>query len=235
VASYPLELRWDEHVNPLPVREIRLPTRRSAAPVEVPPPWFPTGPLDRPFDFCGHVRRLLHDIVTRCATLEHVDVSKLLLAVTQARNGHAHGLQARVTPLRFAKGKLVHARRGVPYQVQRYFLGAHEFLYLMNFCLPRFLNQDFDHKLTTVFHELYHIGPECDGDLRRYDGRYCMHSHSQRGYDRHMAELADAYVRSNPDPSLLAFLRLNFAQLQKRHGSVLGIVVPRPKLIPIIY
>jgi hypothetical protein len=26
---------------------------------------------------------------------------------------------------------------------------------------------------------------------------------------------------------------LNFAQLQQRHGSVVGVVVPRPKLIPI--
>lgn len=226
-------LRWDS-ANPLPVREIRLPTRRPVRPTEQPPAWFPTGPLDKPFDFCGHVRRLLCDIVQRCEPLGHVMVDKLLLAVTQARNGHAHGLQARVTPLRFAKGKLMHARRGVPYQVQRYFVGVHEFLYLMNFCLPRFLNQDFEHKLTTVFHELFHISPEFDGDLRRYAGRYCIHSHSQRCYDEKMSRLSRDYLQSNPDPSLSAFLRLNFAELQHRHGSVLGIIVPRPKLVPIL-
>jgi predicted metallopeptidase len=226
-------LRWDD-ANPLPVREIRLPSRRASQPMQAPPAWFPTGPLDRPFDFCGHVRRLLTDIVQRCEPLRHVHVDRLLLAVTQARNGHAHGLQARVTPLRFANGKLIHTRRGVPYRVQRFFFGAHEFLYLMNFCLPRFLNQDFEHKLTTVFHELFHIGPQFDGDLRRYEGRYCIHSHSQRCYDEEMSRLSRQYLRSNPDPSLSAFLRLNFAELQKRHGSVLGIIVPRPKLIPVL-
>jgi hypothetical protein len=138
--SYPLVLRWDEYANPLPVRRIEAPARRNAHPVEDAPPWFPTGVLHMPFDFCGHVRRLLVDIVERCADLRHVDVARLLLAVTQARNGHAHGLQARVTPLRFARGKLINARQGVPYQVQRYFLGNHEYLYLMSFCLPRFLN-----------------------------------------------------------------------------------------------
>jgi predicted metallopeptidase len=233
VRDYPLILRWDEHANPLPVRAIRMPARRALLPMDEAPPWFPTGSLHLPFDFCGHVRRLLADIVARCETLTHVQVPQLLLTVTQARNGHAHGLQARVTPLRFPKGKLVHARRGVPYQVQRYFLGGHEYLYLMSFCLPRFLNQDFDHKLTTIFHELYHIGPEFDGDLRRYNGRYCIHSHSQRCFDEQMSQLARAYLRLNPDPSLLAFLRLSFAQLQKRHGSVLGVVVPRPKLVPV--
>ena len=37
----------------------------------------------------------------------------------------------------------------------------------------------------------------------------------------------------NPDPTLLAFLRLDFSQLLARHGSVVGIVVPRPKVIPV--
>lgn len=233
VKTHPLILRWDEHANPLPVRVIRTPVRRALLPMEEPPAWFPTGPLHQPFDFCGHVHRLIGDIVTRCETMEHVRVPQLLLAVTQARNAHPHGLQARVTPLRFARGKLVHARRGVPYQVQRYFLGSHEYLYLMSFCLPRFLNLDFDQKITTIFHELYHISPEFDGDLRRHEGRCFIHSHSQRNYDAQMAKLASAYLRTNPDPSLYAFLRLNFAQLQRRHGSVRGVVVPRPKLVPV--
>ena len=37
----------------------------------------------------------------------------------------------------------------------------------------------FEEKLTTVFHELYHISPMFDGDIRRLEGRYHVHSHSQ--------------------------------------------------------
>jgi hypothetical protein len=48
-----------------------------------------------------------------------------------------------------------------------------------------------------------------------------------------MSHLARAYLASNPDPALLAFLRLDFAQLLARHGSVVGVVVPRPKVIPL--
>jgi len=32
---------------------------------------------------------------------------------------------------------------------------------------------------------------------------------------------------------LHAFLRLDFAQLEARHGSILGVIVPRPKIIPL--
>jgi predicted metallopeptidase len=232
--AWPLVCRWSEPDAPLPVRVIRP----RAAPVcpawKAPPPWLPTGPEGEPFDFCGHVRRLCGDIAAGCESLRHVDVARLLVAVTQARNGRAHGLQARVTPLRFPDGRLTRQRRGVTYQVQRYFLGSHEFLYLVTFCLPRFLDQDFDEKLITLFHELYHISPNFDGDLRRHAGRYALHSHSQRDYDyKHMADLARTYLSGNPEAALLAFLRLDFAQLLNRHGSVVGVVVPRPKMIPL--
>ena len=118
--------------------------------------------------------------------------------------------------------------------VQRFFVDGREMLYLMTFCLPRFLDQSFDEKLITVFHELYHISPTFDGDLRRHEGRYAIHSHSQRCYDQHMAHLARAYLAGRPDPSLHAFLRLNFGQLQHRHGKVEAVVVPRPKLLPVV-
>jgi len=235
VSPQPLVYRWGGGDAPLPVRALR--PRRSATPALpglAAPPWQPTGELGQPFDFTGHMRRLGADIVRRCEELRHIDVSRLLFGVTQARNGRVFGLQARVTPLRFPRGHLTRQRRGVTYQVQRYFLGATEFLYLVTFCLPRFLDQEFDDKLVTLFHELYHINPAFDGDLRRHDGRYCVHSHSQRQYDQRMAFLAREYLASRPDPALHAFLRLNFSQLAQRHGSVTGIVVPRPKMIPVV-
>jgi hypothetical protein len=230
--AQPLVVRWHEQCS-LPVRLVRSAHHRPPGPLEKAPPWFRTGPPHEPFDFCGHMRRLACDVVSRCDTLAHIDVGRLLLGVTLARNNRFHGLQARVTPLRFANGELTRRRRRATYQVQRYFHGEHEFLYLMTFCLPRFLDQDFSDKLITLFHELYHIHPEFNGDLRRHEGRYAIHSHSQHHYDRHMADLARTYLAGKPDPELHAFLRLDFAQLQDRHQSVAGVVVPRPKIIPI--
>lgn len=228
-SSLPLVCSWQD---PLPLRSIRPPGKPKPLGRDA-PAGIVTGPLDRPFDFSGHVRRLYADIATRCAKLRHIDVSRLLIGVTQARSGRAFGLQARVTPLRFQGGRLLRRRRGVTYQVQRYLVGGYEMLYLVTFCLPRFLDQEFDDKLVTLFHELYHIGPAFDGDLRRHAGRCQMHTHSKRAYDRHMAGLAKAYLDDGADPDLHAFLRLNFAQLHQRHGGVVGVVVPRPKLIPV--
>lgn len=225
----PLVLSWKDG---LPTRAICGPVRALPLGMEA-PPWVATGPAEQPFHFCRHIHSLCGDIAARCEALRHIDVSRLLVGVIQARSTRAHGLQARVTPLRFRNGSLTRRRRGVVYQVQRYFVDACEMLYLVTFCLPRFLELDFDEKFVTLFHELYHISPAFDGDLRRHGGRYCVHSHSQRAYDKHMAALARAYLADGADPQLHDFLRLNFSQLKHRHGSVVGVVVPRPKLVPV--
>lgn len=233
-VSLPLELRWSTADNPLPLRTVRWPgrTRRPTTGLEA-PPWLSTGPVQQPFDFQSHVRALCADIVRHCAELAHINVSRLLFGMTQARSGRRHGLQARVTPMRFRNGRLTRRRRSGLYQVQRYFVEGREMLYLVTFCLPRFLDQDFDDKFITLFHELYHISSEFDGDLRRHEGRCSLHTHSKRLYDAHMAHLARAYLANGATHSLSDFLRLNFAQLQHRHGSVVGVVVPRPRLLPV--
>jgi hypothetical protein len=232
--SLPLSLSWRDSGTPLPVRRIQVPAqpRPRTLGLEA-PPWLATGPVGQPFDFCGHMQRLAADVVRHCKELGHIDVSRLLFAVTQARTGYRHGLQARVTPLRFRGGRLTRQRRGIRYQVQRYIVNGKEMLYLVTFCLPRFLDQDFDDKFITLFHELYHISPHFEGDLRRHEGRYCIHSHSKRAYDAAMADLARAYLANGARKDLHNFLRLNFAQLQHRHGQVAGVVVPRPRLLPV--
>lgn len=230
-AECPLMLQWGEPHAPLPLQVFR--GRSVAAETEAAPPWWPTGPLNEPFDFCAFVRRLCDDIALRSEPFAHIRTNQILFAVTKARNGRMHGLQARVTPLRFRGGRLVRKHRGAPYQVQRHVVAGREMLYLMTFCLPRFLNQPFDDKLVTVFHELYHISESFDGDLRRHEGRCSIHTHSRRGYDERMAAMARAYLMSGPDPDLNAFLRLDFRQLLQRHGSVIGVSVTRPKLVPL--
>jgi hypothetical protein len=226
----PLTLSWKE----APLRAIRpIGQVRPRFPQLDPPHWIETGQPGRPFHFAHHMRRLVGDIVRRSSPLAHIDPDRLLYGAIQARTGRTHGLQARVTPLRCRHGRLTRVRKGVIYQVQRYFIGDHEYFYLVAFCLPRYLDRDFDDKLVTLFHELYHIGPHFDGDLRRHHGRCSMHSRSKKKYDVHMALLARDYLAGKPDEALLGFLRLDYAQLVRRHGSVMGICVPRPKLIPI--
>jgi predicted metallopeptidase len=230
-STLPLAYHWDDK-HPPPRVALRLANRRPIR-VTDPPDWLDTGMNGRPFDFTAAMHRLCADIVVRTPTLAHIDLKRVLFSINLARNGRRHGLQARVTPMRFQGGALASVHRRKAYQVQRVVVDGREILYLVTFCLPRFLNREFDDKLVTVFHELYHISPAFDGDLRRHAGRYCAHTGSQKKYDAHMAVLAKKYLKGGADPSRFAFLRLSFGQLCRRHGSIVGLHLPRPKLIPL--
>src|SRR5215207_2139774 len=85
ITRPPYVVRWDE---PVPVQAVRRVGKPVAlGPTDGAPPWLPTGPEGKPFDFCAHVRRLADDVVRRCPQLAHVRTDQVLFAFTQARNG----------------------------------------------------------------------------------------------------------------------------------------------------
>jgi predicted metallopeptidase len=185
------------------------------------------------FDFTLHMRRLCQDMVARLEELRHVDMGLVAVSFAQTRRGGDYGMYASLTPLRFAGGRRHTLRRGRPWMLQRVCEGGREMLYILNFYLPRFLDLPLEEKLLTVVHELWHIGPRCDGDLRRFGGRCYAHSGSQKRYDAQVKRLAERWLALGPPEPLYDFLRLGFRQLAARHGRVLGRKIPTPKLIPV--
>jgi hypothetical protein len=184
------------------------------------------------FDFTAQMRRVTADVVARLPELSHVDLSRVAFSFAQARKNVRHGVWATLTPMRFAGGSLTCHRGGRAWTVERLFDDAgREMLYILNFYLPRFMDLPFDEKLTTLLHELWHISPEFDGDLRRHPGRCYAHGGSQRRYDAAMAQLARRWLSHEPPTNLFAFLRHDFAALEHAAGPVFGTRVPAPKLI----
>lgn len=226
----PLIVQWGNET-PLPLRVVNCQSRGHPG-LEA-PPWIHSGDPEQPFHFSESIRLLCADIASRFEPLAHLDVSRMLFSFTPSRTFRSHGLQARVTPMRFRNGEIVRPHRGVPFQVQQFFHEEREIRYVVTFCLPRFLNRSFDDKFVTIFHELFHISPTFDGDLRRHKGRYSVHTSCQKNYDLQMLAMAREYLQQGVDPKLHGFLRLNFAQLRRRHGQVVGYAIPRPKLIPV--
>ncbi len=184
------------------------------------------------FDFTLHMRRLCADICGRLAELSHVRMDHVAIRFCQARKRVAHGLQATLAPLRFENGQRTTRRSGRLWAVQRLHDAVdREMLYLLSFYLPRFQDRPFEEKLTTVIHELWHISPRFDGDLRRHPGRCYAHSHSQVEYDARVRGLARKWLSFDPPRGTCDFLRSDFRQLTRRYGRVYGQTIPTPKLI----
>lgn len=183
------------------------------------------------FDFSWHMRQLVADMVARTPELKHINLSRMAVAVAQARKDVQYGIFASLTPMRFEGGGTTTVRRGHTYRVQRLTDDkGREMLYILTFYLPRFMDMVFDEKMITIFHELWHVSPKFDGDIRRLPGRCYAHSHSQKEYDEQMGVLANKYLMTAPLRTHYQFLELNFAQLHQQFGRVYGIKIPRPKL-----
>lgn len=185
------------------------------------------------FDFTAAMRNLCVDIALRVPEFQHVRMDQVAVTFAQARRRVPHGLQAKLTPLRFLEGSMIMRKHGREWMIQRCYANGVEMLYILTFYLPRFQEQSFREKLVTVMHELYHISPRFDGDIRRLPGHFHVHSHSQKEFDEEMGVIVDAYLRRSPPPHLYDFLRHNFEQLSERHGRVVGVRAPIPKLLPV--
>ncbi len=187
-----------------------------------------------PFDFGLAIRRICDDMIVRLPELAHIDMTRVVVGFSQTRNGAMHGLFASLTPLRFSGGAPTAMRRGRPHTIESVVgPGGREMLYILNFYLPRFQNLDVRDKLITILHELWHISPDFNGDIRRHAGRYHSHSHSQKEYDQQMGLLADRWLAESPPGEVWEFLREDFAGLAARHAAIVGLKIRRPRILPL--
>jgi hypothetical protein len=186
------------------------------------------------FDFTSHVRRLCEEMVARLPELSHVQMRHVAVGFSQARSASLYGIYATLAPMRFPGGSLETFRRGRRYGIRRlYDPSGTEMFYILSFYLPRFLDLSFRQKLTTTAHELWHISPQFDGDVRRYEGRCYAHSGSKRRFDELAQTLAERYLATEPPEEAHAFLREDYRGLVARHGRVFGLKIAAPKLVPL--
>jgi predicted metallopeptidase len=107
-----------------------------------------------------------------------------------------------------------------------------EILYVIYFLFPRFFDLSFREKLTTVFHELYHVSPAFDGDIRRFPCRNYVHGGSTRAYDAAMEDLADRYLAQvRGDETTVDFLRHDTSSLRNRHRALVGRKMKAPRIL----
>jgi hypothetical protein len=183
-----------------------------------------------PFHYTNAMREVVSDVVATLEELQHVDLDRVLLSIAQARQSSTHGVYASCFPLRFEGGEpeVLHKKRRFRMPVLQH--QGQEILYILYFMLPRFHEeQDYREKLATIIHELYHISPFFNGDIRRFAGKNFAHGHSREAYHASMRRLADRYLELSPRARDHQFLERPFSELMEHPGGVVGTCIPRPK------
>lgn len=186
------------------------------------------------FDYSFHMKELIADIARRSRPFRHIDSHKIFVGVSHSRNRRRHGLQAKLVPLKFQGGKRVIQAKGDWYcKMPKIVLDGQEILYAIYFCLPRFQNLSFEEKMLIIFHELYHINPDFNGDIRRFPGKYYQHTSSEKEYDRVVQSFSMRYLSSPLSRRPTRFLRYDHEQLRERYGEISGLTLRLPD--PILF
>lgn len=176
---------------------------------------------------------LIREITSGVKELNHIDPSRVLVCVASTRGGGVHGTYARIHPLRFTGGgRTMEMRRGLKKVTCTMPTVTHrglDMLYMVYFLVPRFLNLSLREKLITIFHELYHISPQFDGDIRRFPGKNYAHGSSRKKYNALVADLVDGWLQGLEEDSLPDFLLRDMEMIRERYRVIVGrkLVAPR--------
>ena len=184
------------------------------------------------FDYTSAIAAVCSDMCYRIPELRHIDMNRVAVGFSQTKNSEPFGVFASTTPLRFENGESYCNRRGRFWTLQQLFRpDGVEYLYILYFYVPRFIELPLSQKLDTIVHELYHVNPFFNGDLRRFAGRRFAHG-SKKQYDKIVNGLVQYWLKSNPPNDIWEFLCYNYRDLMTKYGKLSGTRIPFPKVIP---
>jgi predicted metallopeptidase len=176
---------------------------------------------------------IITEIVHHTPSLSHIDVDRTLVCVGSNKSGRRGGLYGKLVPLRFENGSSLLSYRGRVYAIPEVSHNGIACLYLVYFYMPRFFNLTPDEKLRVIFHELYHISPRFDGDIRRMGAVKTAHGHSKKHFDSLYADELNSFIHRICGTEKHDFLSMDSKALFRRYSRVNGIRMksPRPVII----
>jgi len=185
------------------------------------------------FDFTGNMTRLVEDIIITLPVFSHISTKNILVAISPS-NGSKNGVVAKLRPMRFEGGARSKTVRGIEFIAPEININSNHILYIVYFHLPRFLNHgDHKNKVSTVMHELYHISPMFNGDVRRLAGKNYAHGNSRKSYERLIDIYTDEYIKSTKHPELSTFLKYKYSELKHKTGAIFGDMIRIPRSKPV--
>lgn len=173
------------------------------------------------FSYTGHLESLIRSWCRRYRQLGHIDMDRVILSVAKCRSRSRKGVYASIMSLKYPDGRVKKPFRGRAYQWGEVRKNGKAALYLIKIYLPRFHNMSIDEKVSTILHELHHIHPKFNGELRRFDGSHWAHGKSQRDFEA-MFECLKRDIMKRLSPMCELFLNCRFLSLLKRFGDVYG-------------
>ncbi len=176
---------------------------------------------------------IIRDITVECPVFSHIDIDRIMICVASNRSGSRGGTYGKVVPMKFEKGSSLLKHRGRVYTMPAIEHQGKTCLYIIYFFMPRFFDLPAGEKLRVIFHELYHVSPDFNGDIRRMGKKKAAHGSSKKHFDSHFEEALNKYLELLPRRECNSFLSMSSRELYAAHQRIIGrrMKVPKPIML----
>lgn len=176
---------------------------------------------------------IMRDMIERTEEFKLFDINRILVCCSTNRNTSRGGIYGKLVPLKFENGNDIIKHKGYYYSIPRLTVNNVEILYVVYFYIPKFLDLPAEKKIDVMFHELYHINPDFNGDIRRMGKFKKAHGHSRKCFDEKYQEYAESFFNYIKNTPFIKFLEMDTKSLKNEFPAISyrRMKVPKPVLI----
>ena len=176
---------------------------------------------------------IIEIIIQKTAIFKHVDAGRVLICATSNRKNSRGGTYGKLVPLKFRDGESIQKYNGRYYTIPRILNNGIPQLYIIYFYMPKFFDLNPYEKLRVIFHELYHINEEFNGDIRRMGEVKKAHGFSSKRFNSLFEDALNRfheYITAAPDAE---FLKMDTAYLKKEYNKIYcrRLKLPKPVIL----
>ncbi len=164
--------------------------------------------------------QIIYDMIISTDEFKSFDLNRILICCASNRKDCKGATYGKLLPLRFKDGAEIIRHNGKFYTIPKVRLNDFEILYIIYLYIPKFFNLSADDKVRVMFHELYHISPDFNGDIRRMGKFKAAHGHSKKSFEEKYIEYAENYLKKIRNSDYLNFLKMNSEEIQNRYNTV---------------
>ncbi len=158
---------------------------------------------------------LIEQIRIHSHIFPHIDISRIVVCLGSNRRNGRGAIYGKLVPLRFQNGSGILNFRTRNYTIPDIVNNGLIQLYALYFYLPKFFDLPAEEKLKVIFHELYHINPEFNGDIRRMGSVKKAHGSSKKRFDSKFEKEVKLFHEYISGTSYFDFLKMDSKSLHK--------------------
>lgn len=175
---------------------------------------------------------IIHDIIKATDEFKSYDLNRILICCASSRNDFKGATYGKLLPLRFKDGSEIISYNNRHYTIPKVKINNIEILYIIYFYIPKFFNLSVGDKVKVIFHELYHINPEFNGDIRRMGNFKSAHGHSRKAFEEKYIVYAETFLKTIKNSPYFHFLEMNYEDIHNQFKKILYQRMKQIKPVP---